>query len=104
MKIRFDEETWSQIEEYLRVAQLCGENAGQLHGYAKGVVQRTVASVGTEKEVTAPEADHALNILAKLRNSTHDAAQAFASAVARIDDVMREFDPAAGKIRSRQKV
>ena len=66
MKLRFDEETWAQLEEYLKVAHLCGENAGQLHGFARGVAQRTVASMGGERDVAPPEAAHALAILGAL--------------------------------------
>ena len=103
MKLRFDEETWAQLEEYLKVAHLCGENAGELHGFARGVVQRTVASMGGERDVAPPEAAHALAILGALRNSSHDAARGFAAATARIDDLIRQFEPALGKPRTRQK-
>ncbi len=103
MKLRFDEETWAQLEEYLKVAHLCGENAGQLHGFARGVAQRTVASMGDDRDVAPSEAAHALAILAALRNRSHDAARGFAAATARIDELIRQLEPALGKPRTRQK-
>ncbi len=103
MKLRFDEETWTQLEEYLKVAHLCGENAGQLHGFARGVAQRTVASMGDDRDVAPSEAAHALAIMSALRNSSHDAARGFAAATARIDELIRQLEPALGKPRTRQK-
>ncbi len=103
MKLRFDDETWAQLEEYLKVAQLCGENAGRLHGFAKGVAQRTVASMGDDRDIAPPESTHALAIQSALRNSTHDAARGFAAATARIDELIRQFEPASGKPPIRQK-
>ena len=103
LKIGFDEETWAQLEEYLKVAQLCGESAGRLQGFAKGVVQRTVATLGSEKDVSAPEAEHALTILATLHHSASDAAQGFASAASRVDALMKQLEPALGRPRTRQR-
>ena len=103
MKIRFDEEVWSQLEEHLQVAQVCGGTANDLHGFAKGVAQRTTASLGAERDVSEAEAEHVLNILLTLRDSTADAALGYTRAAQRIDALIDQLEPAAGKAAGRRR-
>lgn len=104
MKLRFDEEAWSQIEESLKVDQVCGATANDLCSFAQGVAQRTTASLGADREVTPPEAEHVLNILMTLRGCAAESALGYARAVHRIDALLDQIGPAAsGKSSSRRR-
>lgn len=99
--LNFDEKRWSELEEYLKVARLCGENADGLYGPAKGVLQRVVATIGSDKDVSPAEAEHALNILGTLRDSSLNAARCYGLAVTRIDELIQQLEPPVPKIKGR---
>jgi hypothetical protein len=101
MKLTFDEEKWHQLQEDLNVAQLCGENAGKVYAFAKGALQRAVAAIVGEKDVSAADAAHALEMLKKLRNGSADAAQGYQAATATIDEMIRHLEPASVRVRRR---
>ena len=102
MKLSFNEDRWQQLQENLNVAQLCGENAGKLYAYAKGALQRASAAVAGEGDVSPPEGAQSLEVLKKLRHSAQDAAEGFAAAVADIDALIKQLEPATtGRARRR---
>ncbi|QDV34839.1 hypothetical protein [Tautonia plasticadhaerens] len=101
MKVHFDESTWSELEECLKVAQICGGTANDLYGFAEGVAQRTVASLGAERDVSGPEAEHVLNVLLALRDNAAEAALGYTRAVGRIDALIDRLGPATGKDAAR---
>jgi hypothetical protein len=101
MKITFDDQKWQRLQDDLSVAQLCGENAGKVYGYAKGALQQAVAAMIGDKDVTPEEAAHTLGLLRKLRNGAQDAAEGFAAAAGIIDDLMRELETPV--VRSRRR-
>lgn len=101
MKLNFDEERWQRLQEELNVGQLCGENAGKLYAFAKGAMQRGVAGLVGEGDITPAEAAHCLDLLRKLRNNTEAAAHSFTTAQATIDDLIRQLEPAAPRSRRR---
>ena len=103
MKIRFDEATWSELGEYLRVGRVCGATANDLNTDVKGVAQRVVASLGTERDVSEAEAEHALSILLTLRDSTVVAARCYARVVERIDALIAGLEPAASDAARRTR-
>lgn len=95
MKLAFDDDKWQRLQEDLNVGRLCGQNAGELYAFAKGALQRAVAAIVGEREVTPSEAVHALELLRTLRNGTHDAAQAYLAATNLVDECIKQLEPAA---------
>ncbi len=95
MKMAFDDQRWQWLQDDLNVAQLCGENAGKVYGYAKAAVQQAVAAISGDRDVTPDEAQHCLQSLRALRNGAQDAAQGYAAAVALIDDLIGRMEPPA---------
>jgi hypothetical protein len=101
MQPTFDDHQWERLQEELNVAQLCGENAGKVYAYAKGAMQRAVAAIAGEKEVTAEEAEHCRQLLGALRHGAEDAAGRYATAVAAIDRLLKALEPPASRARRR---
>ncbi|QDV34395.1 hypothetical protein ElP_22810 [Tautonia plasticadhaerens] len=62
-----------------------------------------MASLGTERDVSEEEAEHVLNILLSLRDTTADAALGYSRALQRIDAMVDRVEPATGKAVSRQR-
>jgi hypothetical protein len=101
MKISFDDLVWQRLQDDLEVARVCGDSAGKVYSVAKSAVQQASAAITGERDATPEERDHALDMVRRLRNHAADAANAFAAAVAILDDLTQQLG--AGPPRPRRR-
>ena len=104
MKVNFDDEAWLRLQDDLHAGQICGETAGKLYAYAKGAMQQSAAALIGQGDATSDQAVHTLEMLRAMRNAADDAAQRFASAVARIDAIAQQLGAQPPKTRRKVAV
>jgi hypothetical protein len=101
MKVPFDDLLWQRLQDDLEVARVCGDSAGKVYPFAKSALQQAAAAITGERDATPEERDHALEMVRRLRNHAADAANAFAAAVAILDDLTAQLGATPHRPRRR---